>query len=447
MVIHSAISYNNHSLKHPRPHKVRRRGWVALLPLLLLVVLMTLNGMSGIIGLSLPMIVVFLITSVAALLTLRGYDMSSGLRIYSSGAGNPDLLLMVWIFVLAGAFANAAREMGAVSGVVDLCVGLIPPSYFAAGLFLCACLVSLCVGTSVGTIASIVPVAVEMSSRLGGNLPLLVGAIVGGAFFGDNLSFISDTTVAATKTQGCSMIDKFKANIRIAIPAAAIVLIMYLFIGRHETQSLTMDNVIVGTGIYYKILPYVMVLVLALMGINVLLVLTVGVALTGVIGIAFGNLTVTSWLEALNAGVLSMSDLILVSMMAGGMLAVVRKGGGVTWLVRGLTRRISGKRGAEFCLSMLVALTNVCTANNTVAILSVGEIAKSVAVRYGLSPRRTAGLLDTFSCVVQGVLPYGAQLLMAAGLSLLTPFDIIPCLFYPVALAAVALVYIAVSRR
>ncbi len=426
-----------------RLQRPRRRGWVALLPLLLLAVLMC--GMGSLMGdfSKVPMCVVFLLVSVASLVTLRGYGIEERIACYSHGAGAKDLLLMVWIFVLAGAFAKSAQAMGAVSATVDLTMAVLPASMLLAGLFVASCVVSLCVGTSVGTIVALVPVAAEMSARTSSPLPLMVASVVGGAFFGDNLSFISDTTVAATRTQDCAMRDKFRTNFLIVLPAAVLCFVIYAVVGAAHPAS----GVVAHETLHvWRVLPYVAVLVTAVCGMNVLLSLSLGIVLTGVVGIADGAFALPEWVTSLSDGIIGMGELILISMMAGGLLAVVRKAGGVTYMVRAITRRVHSRKGAELCISALVSFTNLCTANNTVAILSVGSIVKDISQRYGVDRRRSASLLDIFSCVVQGFIPYGAQLLMASGLCGVSPVAIIPYLFYPMLLAVAALVSIGISK-
>lgn len=420
--------HKNHEDRRLRP---RRRGWVALLPLLLLALLM--GGMGCLMGdfSKVPMTIVFALTSLGALLTLRGYSVDERVAAFSRGAGSADLLLMVWIFVLAGAFAKSAQAMGAVSATVDLTLLWLPMEFLLAGLFLAACIVSLCVGTSVGTIVALVPMAAEMAGRTGLATPLLVAAVVGGSFFGDNLSFISDTTVAATRTQGCAMRDKFRTNFRLVFPAALLCMVAYGILGSQQMAAAQTGLAATNSVDVWRVLPYLAVLVGAVCGLNVLLVLCGGCLLTGIVGMAEGTSSLSGWLLSIAEGVAGMGELILISMMAGGLLAVVRKGGGVTYLVRSLTRRVRSPRGAEACIAALVALTNCCTANNTVAILSVGSIARDISLRYGVKPRRTASLLDIFSCIVQGIIPYGAQLLMASGLAAISAVSIIPYLFYP----------------
>mgnify|MGYP004555316071 FL=1 len=431
--------------REDRRLRPRRRGWLALMPLILLAVLMAMLGIIMGDFSKVPMTIVFLLTSIAALFTLRGYKIEERVRCFSHGAGSPDLLLMVWIFVLAGAFASSAKAMGAVSATVDLTMMCLPDSALLAGLFLTSCIVSICIGTSVGTIVALVPMASELASRSGIVLPLMVAAVVGGSFFGDNLSFISDTTVAATKTQNCSMRDKFRTNFRIVLPAALICFIIYVLLGQGaQSQIVFSAN---GELHWVRVLPYVAVLASALCGVNVLIVLCLGTLLTGIVGVADGAYTLSGWITSMAEGVTGMGDLILISMIAGGLLAVVRKGGGVTYLVRALTRRVHSRRGAECCISALVALTNCCTANNTVAILSVGSITKDISERFGVDKRRAASLLDIFSCVTQGIIPYGAQLLMASGLAVISPLDITPYLYYPLLLAVCAIISILISKK
>lgn len=424
--------------------KPRRSAWLALSPFLILILLLVATSYAVGDFSKVPMTVVFLGTSIYAMLTLRGHSMSERLQCYSHGVGDKNLLLMVWIFILAGAFASSAKEMGAVTATVDLTLQVLPSSMLLASLFLSACIVSICIGTSVGTIVALVPIATEMALRTGNATPLMVAAVVGGSFFGDNLSFISDTTVAATRTQECSMRDKFRTNFRIVFPAALLCFLLYVFLGFSSTTP-----TLVAPSDFHplRIIPYVVVLISTFLGMDVLIVLTLGILLTGVIGLVEGTYTVSGWLTSIANGITGMGDLILISMMAGGLLAIVRKGGGMIYLVRALTKRVHTKRGAECSISALVALTNCCTANNTVAILSVGSIAKDISQRYGVDKKRTASLLDIFSCIVQGVIPYGAQLLMASGLAAVSSLKIIPFLFYPFLLAIAAFLSIAFSNR
>ena len=380
-----------------------------------------------------PLTVAFLTASAYAVCITPKLKLKERVAIFSRGAGDENLMLMVWIFILAGAFAKAAGAMGAIDSTVDLTLRMLPDSMLLPGLFLAACFISLSIGTSVGTVVALTPVAVGIAEQTGSSLPLIVAIVVGGSFFGDNLSFISDTTIVATQTQGVRMSDKFKANIFLAGPAALIVLMLYIILGQgvHAPGDVAWPE-------WYKILPYVAVLVLAIAGMNVLVVLLIGIVLAGIIGIACGNFDFMGWMGAMGEGIMGMSELIIVTLLAGGMLALIRHNGGIDWLIRVLTRRINGQRGAKFTIALLVVLSDLCTANNTIALITVGPVARDIAERYGVDRRMSASLLDTFSCFAQGLIPYGAQLLMAAGLAAISPFDIIGYLYYPIILGVIA---------
>ncbi|MBO5405589.1 MAG: Na+/H+ antiporter NhaC family protein [Paludibacteraceae bacterium] len=383
----------------------------------------------------LPLTVAFLIASAYAICITPKIKLKERVNIFSRGAGNENIMLMVWIFVLAGAFASIADQMGAIDATVNLTLRFLPANMLLPGLFLAACFISLSIGTSVGTVVALTPVAVGIAEQTGSSLPMIVAIVVGGAFFGDNLSFISDTTIVATQTQGCKMNDKFKANIWLAAPAALIVLIIYIIIGQGvETPSA------IPTIEWYKVVPYMAVLILALAGLNVLVVLLIGIILAGVIGILCGSFDMLGWMDAMGKGIMGMSELIIVTLLAGGMLAIIRHNGGIDYLIQALTMRIKGQRGAKLTMALLVILADLCTANNTIALVTVGPMAREIADRYGIDKRMSASILDTFSCFAQGLIPYGAQLLMAAGLASITPFKIIGYLYYPMVLGGVALI-------
>ena len=359
------------------------------------------------------------------------------IAIFSEGAGDKNVLLMIWIFVLAGAFASTAKAIGSIDATVNLTLSILPAKFLFAGLFLAACFISLSIGTSVGTVVALVPLAAGLAADTGMSLPLITAIIVGGAFFGDNLSFISDTTIAATQSQGCSMTDKFKANLWIAAPAAVAVAALYLAMGLRTDvvpQAGPVDILL--------LVPYLAVIVLALTGLDVILVLTSGLGLNLAIGLLRGTLGWSDFLSAIGSGIAGMGDLIIVTLLAGGMLALIRHGGGLDALIQALTHRIRGKRGAELSIAALVSLANLCTANNTIAIITTGGIARDITEKYKLDPRKSASILDTFSCLMQGLLPYGAQLLMAASLSGAGAFEIIGRLYYPFALGIAALLAI-----
>lgn len=381
----------------------------------------------------LPLTVAFLIASAYAICITPKLKLKERINIFSRGAGDENIMLMVWIFVLAGAFATIADQMGAIDATVNLTLRFLPASMLLPGLFLAACFISLSIGTSVGTVVALTPVAVGIAEQTGTILPMIVAIVVGGAFFGDNLSFISDTTIVATQTQGCKMNDKFKANIWLALPAALVIFIVYIFLGQDIEVPTQIPNIE-----WYKVIPYISVLVMAIAGINVLVVLLIGIVLAGCIGIVSGSFNLMGFVGAMGDGIMGMSELIIVTLLAGGMLAMIRHNGGIAYLIRVLTMRINGKRGAKFTIALLVILADLCTANNTIALITVGPMAREIADKYGLDRRLSASLLDTFSCFAQGMIPYGAQLLMAAGLAHITPFEIMGFLYYPIALGLMA---------
>lgn len=409
-------------------------GWLALSPLLVFMVVYVAGSVLAGDFYKVPVAAAFIIATAYAMLITRGVQRTDEkIAIFSSGAGNRNVLLMIWIFVLAGAFASTAKDIGAIDATVNATLSILPGNLLYAGLFLAACFVSMAVGTSVGTIVALVPIASGIAAGTGSSVPLITGIIVGGAFFGDNLSFISDTTVAATKTQGCSMQDKFKVNLWIAAPAAIIVAALYVVLG----HGITATPEVLGSN-WYLMLPYLLVIVLAIMGINVVTVLTIGIGVNGIIGWITGAYNFVGWLTAIGSGIGGMGELIIVSLLAGGLLEIIRYNGGLEFIIGRLTRRIRGPRGASASIAALVSLVNICTANNTIAIITVGPLAKDISSRFGLDTRKTASILDTFSCLVQGILPYGAQMLMASGLAGVSALSIIGNLYYPFALGIMA---------
>lgn len=409
------------------------KGFLALSPLIVFVVLyLVLSLVAGDFS-SVPLTVVFLISSVYAVATSTKFSLKERIDIYGQGASTPNLLLMLWIYVLAGAFSQSAKGMGAIDTTVNLALNILPPSMILPGLFVTACFISISIGTSVGTVVTLVPIAAGIATQTNSNVALLTAVIVGGAYFGDNLSFISDTTVVATQTQGVRMKDKFKVNLMIVVPAVVVVLAVYAFMG-FGMQAPTH----VGQTDLLKVVPYLAVLVTAVCGLNVMAVLVLGIALCGIIGVLGGSYDFYGWLNALGNGIVGMGELIIIAMMAGGMLEIIKVNGGIDYIIEKLSGRIRGKRGAEFSIAALVSLVNICTANNTVAILTVGNIAKQISEKFGIDPRKTASILDTFSCTIQGIIPYGVQILLAAGLAHVQPVDIIPYLYYPFAIGIAA---------
>jgi len=397
----------------------------ALSPLIVFLVLYLVTSIIAQDFYKVPIVVAFLISSAYALLTVKG-TMNERISIFAKGAGNPTMVLMLAIFILAGAFAASAKMIGAVDATVNLALRYLPERAILPGIFLASCFISLSIGTSCGTIAALTPLAVGIAQQSGISVPLMVGLVVGGTYFGDNLSFISDTTIVATQTQGCSMGAKFRVNIRIVAPVAVLMLIIYFFLGQQISTPTE-----VGAVNFWLVLPYLAVVILAICGMNVLLTLGIGILLTGIIGIVMGTYDIFGWFSAMNEGIMDISELIIVTILAGGMLGIIRHNGGINLIIQALTRHINSQRGGEMSIAALTFLVNVCTANNTVAIITTGPIAKDIAKRFKIDPRKSASILDTASCFTQGILPYGAQVLIAAGLSELNPIVIIPHLYYP----------------
>ncbi len=416
-----------------------KRGLFALSPLMVFIVIYLVTSAVARDFYKVPLTVAFMMASIYAVAISGGFPLSKRIEHFSRGASTSNLIMMLWIFVMAGAFAQSAKEMGSIDTTVNLTLTLLPSNMLLAGLFIASCFISLSIGTSVGTIVALTPIAAGMATSTGSDVALFTGVIVGGSFFGDNLSFISDTTIVATSTQRCKLSDKFKVNFYIVLPAALLVLAIYLFMGSGISSPTDLPDVQ-----YLKVLPYIAVLVMAICGMNVMAVLTVGLLMTGIIGILSGSYDLFGWFGSMGTGITNMGELIIITMMAGGLLEIVRVNGGIDYIIHLLTSRVNGKRGAELSIAALVSVVDICTANNTVAILTVGEISKKIGDRYGIDSRKCASLLDTFSCITQGLLPYGAQVLMAAGLASLNPIHILPSLYYPMVLAVTAVIAILI---
>ena len=414
-----------------------KKGIIALSPLLVFIVLYLVTSIIARDFYKVPITVAFMVASIYAVIMAGGIPLRKRIDIYSRGAGTGQMMLMIWIFILAGAFANSAKAMGSIDATVNLALTLLPANMLLAGLFLAACFISLSVGTSVGTIVALTPIAAGVASQTGTALPRFVAVVVGGPVFGDNLSCISDTTIVATSTQGCRLSDKFRVNSYIVIPAAIAILAIYVVMGLH-TQAPQK----VGPVSLLKVIPYLVVLLTAVCGMNVMAVLTLGIALTGAIGLIDGSFDFYGWMGSMGQGIMGMGELIIITMMAGGLLEIIKHQGGIDFLIQRMTRHIHTKRGAELAIAALVSLVDLCTANNTVAIITVGGIAKQIGDRFGVDNRKCASILDTFSCMMQGLIPYGAQMLMAAGLAALNPISILPYLYYPMAIGFTALLAI-----
>ncbi len=417
----------------------RRKGLLALSPLAVFICLYLVTSVVAGDFYKVPITVAFMLASVYAVAVNRSVPLHQRIETFSRGAGSPGMMLMLWIFILAGAFANSAKVMGSIEATVNLAVGLLPGNMLLAGLFVAACFISFSIGTSVGTIVALAPIAAGIAHTTGASVPLLTAVVMGGSFFGDNLSFISDTTIVATSTQGCRLSDKFRANLLIVLPAALVVLGVYLFMGSRIDFTAEAQQVD-----YLKVLPYIVVLVTACIGLNVMAVLTLGIMLTGAIGIFEGAFDVYGWFGAMGEGIAGMGELMTITLLAGGLLEVIKANGGIDYIIDALTRRIRGKRGAELGIAGLVGVIDICTANNTVAIITVGGIAKRIGDHFGVDNRKCASILDTMSCCVQGLIPYGAQMLMAAGLASVNPVSIVPYLYYPMAIGVATILAILV---
>lgn len=418
-----------------------KRGLIALSPIVVLLAAYLAMALASGDFYRISISVAFVVAAVYAVAALRGISRSLQERVavFSEGASDKNILYMIWIFILAGIFASTAKAMGAVDATVHFTMRFVPVEFLPAGIFVAACFVSLSVGTSVGTIVALTPVVTGLATQLGTDTAQMVAIVVGGAFFGDNLSFISDTTIAATMTQGCNMKDKFRTNLLIVLPAALLSLGLYIFLGLTNNAA-AIDAA--SAAEWYKTIPYLLVLVCAIAGMNVLMVLVLGILATVIIGVACGSLSLVSFCEEAGNGVLSMGELIIITLLAGGLMQMVKQSGGFEFITRAITNRISGKRGAEAAIAALTVLTDICTANNTIAIITVGPIARDLSERYGVAPRKSASIMDTASCFAQGVLPYGAQLLMASGLAHISPIEIVPHLYYPIAIGVMVVLSI-----
>ncbi len=418
-----------------------KKGLLALSPLAVFLALyLLLSLLLGDFN-AMPITVAFLISSVFSITLLKGKTLDERVDIFSHGASDSNFLLMLWIFILSGAFTACAKEIGSIQATVDLCLHILPPQLILASIFFASCFVSMSLGTSVGTIVAITPITTGIAQETGASLPIMVAAVVGGAFFGDNLSFISDTTIVATRTQGCRMRDKFRTNVRVALPAAAIVLAIYIFMGM-KTTGCRME----GTIDWLLVAPYILVLATALCGMNVMSVLTLGIASTGAIALMRNSCGIFQWLGSMGDGILSMGELIIITLLSAGMVGVIRYLGGIDFLLQRLTKNISTRRRAELTIAALTTLTDMCTANNTIALITVGPLAKDISTKYNIDPRRSASIIDTFSCFIQGILPYGNQILIGCAMAGVNTFDIIPYLFYPLLLGVFALLSILRSK-
>ena len=426
-------------------------GGFALIPIAVFLVLYLGSGIyyeyiapqDGQMGFYIMSVVVaFLIALIVALLQTRHLTFDEKIHLCAQGIGDDNITIMIFIFLMAGAFSGIASQAGGASSTANLLLTIIPDRLAVPGLFIIACLISMAMGTSVGTISVLVPIAAQVSANAGIFLPLCIGTVVGGAMFGDNLSFISDTTIAATKTQGVAMKYKFFTNLRVAMPAALITLVILVVISLRGTSA--------GIGAYdfniIQALPYFAVLVLAIVGINVFVVLGVGILLFMAAGAVTGSLTFSSAAAAMGSGTAGMFETIIVTILVASIGALMKENGGFEAILDFIRRHFDGRRGGMFGIAMLTMLMDVATANNTVAIVIAAPIAKNISREYSIEPVRVASLLDTCSCIAQGIIPYGAQLLIAASLAGISSVQIIPFLFYPYLLAAFVVFFIVADK-
>lgn len=416
-----------------------KQGILAIFPLIVFVILYFVSSIIAGDFYMMPITVAFMLSCIYAIMTFRGRSVKDRVETFCIGAGEKNIMMMLCIFVLAGAFANSAKDAGCIEATVNLTLSLMPDSMIMAGLFIAACFISLAIGTSVGTIVALTPIAAGLAHSTGSSVPMMTAVIVGGSFFGDNLSFISDTTIVATSTQGCKQSDKFLVNSYTTIPVAIAVMVMYFFIGTGTQAPAVIPDID-----YVKILPYIIVIVCALCGMNVFVVLTFGIISTGLIGIGYGVYDLFGWCQSMGKGITGMGELVIVAVLAGGLLKVMTENGALEYLISIMTKKIRSKRSCELTIAMLVSLVNICTANNTVAILTVGSISKRIGDSYGVDNRKSASILDSFSCCIQSILPYGAQILMATGLAAVSPIEILKYLYYPFVLFSVSVIAILI---
>lgn len=412
----------------------------ALIPFIVFLVLFIGSGIITGDFYNFPVIVAITIAAGVALAMNRRESLTKKVDIFCKGAGNANVMLMVIIFILAGAFSEVAKGMGAVESAVNLTTSVVPQNLLVVGLFVIACFISLSMGTSVGAIVALAPIGVGISDQTSLSMALVMGAIVGGSMFGDNLSFISDTTITAVRTQGAQMKDKFKVNFWIVLPAAIVTSVILGFLAMGESAQV--EHISYN---WIKIVPYVLVIVFALIGMNVFLVLVLGIVLAGAVGLIDGSYHFMSLMQQIGDGMAGMYEIAFLAILIAGMVEIIKFNGGIDYILHLATRRIKTKKGAEFSIAGLVSLTDVSTANNTISILITGPLAKNIADQYGIEPRKSASILDLFSCSIQGLLPYGAQLLTAATVAGISPISIIPYSFYPIMVGICGIIAILIG--
>ena len=415
-----------------------KKGLLAISPMIFFVVFYVIASLfaGDFSKVSLP--IVFLLSSVYGICITRGKSLPDRVRVFTRGAAVPKIFFIIILFFFIGIFAECAKDIGCFDETVKLTLSILPSNYIFSGLFLAACLVSMATGSAFGTVATLVPIGIQLAEAVGADVSFSTAIVVGGAFFGDNLSFISDTTIAATSTQDCSLKDKFFVNVRIVWPVAVLLLVVYSFLGK-DLSSVALP----GEINYFKIVPYAVVLILAICGVDVLITLSSGIVLAVVIGLIYGSFDFFGCMSVMQRGLYSLQDVCVITLLASGMMGLIKENGGLDFLLESMRKVMNSKRGAEFGIGALVVVASICTAVNTVAIITVGGIAKELSEKYKLDSRKVASILDTFSCVVQGLLPYGAHVLVGASLAGVSPFELIPYLYYPMLVGVAAVISIA----
>lgn len=417
------------------------KGIIALSPIIIFLTLYLVVSLTARDFYSMPLTVAMLAGAVWGITIIKKKSLAEKVGVFTRSASNTDVIYMICVFIMAGSFASLATYIGAVDATVELTLKICPPNFLVAGLFIAACFISLSIGTSVGTVVALTPLAMEIATTTGASIPFYVAAVLGGSFFGDNLSFISDTTIAATRTQDCKMNEKFKANLWIVVPAAILTLILYVL----KDNSLP-EFISTSSTNPWLVIPYLSIIVLALCGLNVQVVLLCGI-IVGLFAGFFAHFPLREMVIQLGNGIDSMGNLIIITFLATGMLGLVKEMGGISFLLQTMSLRIRNGRGAQACVAILTGIVNLCTANNTIAIITVGSICRDISLRFGISPRRTASLLDTSSCIVQCLIPYGAQTLLATSIAGITPLAPFEYLYYPWILSGIVVISIIIRSK
>ncbi|MBQ0086970.1 MAG: Na+/H+ antiporter NhaC family protein [Bacteroidales bacterium] len=419
-----------------------KKGFIGISPMIFFIVLYL--GSAIICGdfAKVPLVSAFFITSVYAVAITRGLSLPNRVRVYGRGAGKTKVLFMIWLFIAAGIFASCAEAMGSVQATVDIILHVLPGKFLYIGLFTAGCVLSMATGSGIGSIVALMPIAIEMAQVSGGNYALFSAIVVSSAMFGDNLSFISDTTVIATTSQGCELKDKFRMNLKLVVIPALIVVLLYFRLG-----SSMGDVPVPEHPEYWKILPYITLLTMAICGVDVLITLLTGIALCAVEGFILGSFNYFEFMTAIGDGILDMGFLVMLILMASGLAALIQHNGGMEWLVKVCTKFVTGRRSAEACIAVLTGLLTLCTSTNTIAIITVGDIVRDLSKKYGVDPRKAASLMDTSSCIVLELIPYSSHILAAAAFTGIATTSIIPYMYYPMLLGIAVIISIIFGRK